>query len=242
MTKSSYPLGHGNDEFLRLKDQMKLLFPEKLLSVIKENDRILDVGCGTADIISQIPASCHYTGIDLKSLVRETYTKLPNVKIKEVNAFEWEQEGEFDVVNFRLILWSVDKPRDLLKKYLYDNNRSSRFYIYEPDDKGLKFCARLSGLEELAHNWQKSVVSAGKNPFIGKEIPSLLSGLRSDFNYEEKVSRREDLATLKVAAKNLSGIFSKYPDSKKLHDKVLEDIEGLVEGDWLEEKYCSIFS
>lgn len=238
MEPMDYPLGHGEDEVFRLKKQMELLFPSEFTTLIDPQERLLDVGCGSGDLISMLPQSVSYVGLDLKNMVRPVYLNLPNVRIIEADAYTWTPPHPFTFINMRLVLWSVKDPGTLLKKYLHP---AVGFFLYEPDDRGLKFSAGLASLEELARHWRAHVMPAGKDPFIGGRLPELLSssGIR-DYTFKEKLFRREgsDLPLLRDAANNLCGIFSKYPGSDALKAECLMAIDGLGSQDWFEEKYC----
>lgn len=234
-----YPLGHDKDEVIRLKKQMVLLFPEEFVSLVRPNENFLDIGCGSGDIISLLPETVSYTGLDLKNIVRPVYLRQSHVKIVENDAFDWDFQPTFTFINFRLVLWSVSSPSALIEKYLVP--KTVRFFIYEPDDLGLKFSPGLASLGELAVNWRSHVVPSGKDPLIGSKLPRLLNESKiSDFMFKEKIHRREgtSLDILKEAATNLCGIFSKYPGSESLKAKVLADIQQAKEYDWFEEKYC----
>ena len=119
-----------------------------------------------------------------------------------------------------------------------------RFFIYEPDDSGLEFSKGLSKIDELAKNWRYSVISAGKNPSIGKILPELLTNAGvENFAFKSRIYSRsgKDLTLLKSAATNLVNIFSKFPGSEELRKKSLVQIENANENDWFNEKYCYAF-
>ncbi|MBK8506196.1 MAG: class I SAM-dependent methyltransferase [Saprospiraceae bacterium] len=71
---------------------------------IKEGDRILDIGCGTAHILKYLPENIEYHGIDMESdyinYCRSHYghrAKFYNEMVGEVYRDEWK--GYFDIIN-----------------------------------------------------------------------------------------------------------------------------------------------
>ena len=66
------------------------------------NNRILDIGCGTADILNYLPLPVEYVGYD----VDQAYTDAARKKFGDrgtfilgnVNGFEWSRKEYFDVV------------------------------------------------------------------------------------------------------------------------------------------------
>ncbi len=240
----TYPLGYDSQEVDRLKKQFQLLYPEELIGLIKNNDHILDVGCGSGDLISILPDSIAYTGVDLKNVVRDVYKSRSNVNVIECDFLNWQSSARFSFINLRLILWSVSNPNDLLKKALSFSQGPLRFFIYEPDDRGLSFSDDLLCIDELASNWRAEIAKSGKNPFIGGDLREMLKANQvDDFEFKERIFLRDgkDPELLKHAARNLVGIFSKYPDSLKLQQKCLEQIEKTDGNSWFKEKYCYAF-
>jgi SAM-dependent methyltransferase len=237
----SYPLGYDSEEVERLKKQFQLLYPQELSGLIKNDDHVLDVGSGSGDLLSILPDSIQYTGIDLKDVVRDIYKSRSNVKVVETDFLNWQTKEHFSFVNLRLILWSVSNPDKVLAKALSLSQNPQRFFIYEPDDRGLEFSTDLSCIGDLARNWREEISKSGKDPFIGGKLCELLiSQDVTKFEFKEKVFMRSgsQLDVLKKAARNLVGIFSKYPNSESLSALCNERIDQAGEASWYQEKYC----
>jgi SAM-dependent methyltransferase len=241
---TTYPLGYDSQEVERLKKQIKLLFPEEFISMIKSDERFLDIGCGSGDIISLLPTTVQYTGIDLKNAVRPVFLSMSNVRIIEGDIQSINLDSNYTFLNFRLVLWSVDFPALILKKTFSSFSHNVQFFIYEPDDSGLQFSPGLSQIDDLARNWRKHVIAKGKNPLIGGDLPKLLSAAGVDnFSFKSKVYLRDghNITLLRETATNLVNIISKYPGSEKLSEESLKQIEVAGDNDWFEEKYCYAF-
>lgn len=236
-----YPLGHDYEEVERLKKQFQLLYPQELSGLVRNSDHILDVGCGSGDLLSILPDVIQYTGVDLKDVVRDIYKLRSNINVIETDFLNWQTKEQFSFLNLRLILWSVSNPEKILAKALGLIQGPQRFFIYEPDDRGLDFSKDLSCIGDLARSWRNEVSKSGKDPFIGGKLRELLVSQKVDgFEFKEKVFFRtgSDLEVLKTAARNLVGIFSKYPNSESLTSLCLEKVNLVDETSWFKEKYC----
>ena len=235
----TYPLGYEIEEINRLKKQFSLLYPSELSQVVKSEDLVLDVGCGAGDLLAFLPKGITYTGIDIKDVVRSSYRELPNINIIESDFLSWNAKQKFTFINLRLVLWSVSDPTIFLKKALGLCVEPLRFFSYEPDDRGLEFSHDLQCLSVLAKNWQTEVLRQGKDPFIGEKLQSLLSSANvTDFDFKESILLRQggdDIQTLKDAANNLIGIFSKYPNSEVLAENCREHVKNVNDKSWFKE-------
>src|SRR6059058_6175604 len=93
-----------------------------LLDIIKQGDRVLDVGCGsgsiTASIVSLVGDTGSVTGIDtsehLIEIARENSSALSNVHFEVADIFQYSLTQQFDVVSAARVLQWVANPKEIL--------------------------------------------------------------------------------------------------------------------------------
>jgi SAM-dependent methyltransferase len=235
---------HGPDEIKHLKKQMDMNFPNEFKDVVQPRDHMLDVGCGSGDLILMLPENVYYTGVDLKNTINPIYLTNPKVKVIESDFIGWESAEKFNFINLRSVLWTTNEPEALLRKAFSHGSPEFKFFIMEPDDTGIGFSNGLNKLGKLAENWRKHVTAQGKNPLIGSKLSKMLKSMEiPNFKVKEKILRRtgDNKPYLTEAAENLVEIYSKYPDSDALKEECLKQIKEICSRDWLEEKYVYAF-
>jgi SAM-dependent methyltransferase len=102
---------------------------------IKENDAILDVGCGKGFVIERLLSKTkNITGIDYdKKSIKEAQMKLVNVNFICADVFDYLQNAEdirFDVIVLSHVLEHIDSPNEFIKRI---SRRAKHFYIEVPD-------------------------------------------------------------------------------------------------------------
>jgi len=95
----------------------------KLLA-IKPRDRVLDIGCGPADILEYLPPDVEYHGFDINeeyiSAARNRYGTSGNFTVQSVTIDGAERLGQFDVVIAVGVLHHLtDSEADALFKVAY---------------------------------------------------------------------------------------------------------------------------
>lgn len=97
---------------------------QNLLSVVKQGDHVLDVGCGsgsiTANIASLVGNTGSVTGIDtsahLIKLAKENYSSVSNVHFEVEDILHYSSAQKFDVVSAARVLQWVANPKEILIK------------------------------------------------------------------------------------------------------------------------------
>lgn len=106
------------DQTVRLKAIMKTLFAASLLP--KKGMRVLDVGCGTGDLLQcLVDSEAEFVGIDLSSKVIEHAAKRfagrPNIRLEVASVEQIEGRGPFDLVTCVTVLQHVTDETDFRK-------------------------------------------------------------------------------------------------------------------------------
>ncbi len=167
-----YPLDKDPEESERLNSQFNLLEGEWLTLLFKESSgSVLDVGCGTGHLHTKIPPTWKYIGIDSTDRFEN---KSPNQEFIHKDILDFTTDLRFDVIICRLVLWSLPKRELVLKKLHELAHSNTIIHCYEPDDSKLEFNADLKAMNDLALNWQQTVIPQGSNPFIGNSLEHLL--------------------------------------------------------------------
>ena len=112
----THGLGHESlfypDEALhiaKLAHMSRVLYNE-----VKTGESVLDVGCGTGDLIPFLPP-CHYRGIDLVSeFVAEAARRYPDLTFENMNLLNIDEQ--YDWVLLAGMMGSVPEPEILLQK------------------------------------------------------------------------------------------------------------------------------
>jgi ubiquinone/menaquinone biosynthesis C-methylase UbiE len=148
---------------------------------ISPDSRVLEVGCGTGAVLSQLPGS-HQYGLDINT-DHLNIAKITNLKIIQANALNIPfPDNYFDIVYLHYFLLWVNDPMEILNEiYRVTKNKGNLIAIAEPDYSGrIDFPNSLNKLGELQ---TRSLISQGADPFIGKKLPFLFSHL--DVTIEE---------------------------------------------------------
>jgi len=94
----------------------------------KENEMILDLGCGTGDLSKQIlDFGAHVKGIDeSKEMISEAKSKYPDIDFELADALNMPFSNQFDAVFSNAVLHWITSPERLLERVyesLKDNGR-----------------------------------------------------------------------------------------------------------------------
>lgn len=95
--------------------------------LVSPKQRILEIGCGQGDLISQLSPS-HGVGIDFSSeMIERAKQKNPNLEYHQLDAHDLSSlEGQFDVIIFSDTindLWDVQRALEQIKKFCKSNTR-----------------------------------------------------------------------------------------------------------------------
>lgn len=141
---------------------------------LKNMQRVLEVGCGTGAILSELPnlSSCHGLDIDPEALT-QCRAHVPNASLLRGNALRLPyQDNSFDVVYSHFLLLWVGDPLQALKE-MKRITRSGGYVIAfaEPD-----YLSRVDQPDELTPlgKWQtESLKRQGADPSIGARLADL---------------------------------------------------------------------
>ncbi|RHW39803.1 SAM-dependent methyltransferase [Lysinibacillus yapensis] len=108
----------------------------ELLS-LQENEKILDVGCGTGDLANQLKDSgAVVTGIDQSAnMIEQAISKYPAIKFEVKDATELDYAEEFDAVFSNATLHWVKPPEKALQ-CIYKSLKSGGRFVAEFGGKG----------------------------------------------------------------------------------------------------------
>lgn len=130
-----------------------------------ENQSVLDVGCGTGDMVKYLPKNCKYLGIDIyRPALKIAKVQFPNHVFKFGNILTFKSKP-FDYVlcsgalsinlngeNYNFLekaltkMWSLCKRGvsfNVLTNERFRNSRKSHLYLYNADKVG-KICKKFS--------------------------------------------------------------------------------------------------
>jgi SAM-dependent methyltransferase len=136
--------------------------------------RILEVGCGTGAILSELPKHVSLHGLDINSTaLTQCQVHVPHASLVRGNALELPYSNEiFDIVYCHfLLLWVTDPLQALLEMKRVTKSGAHVIAFAEPD-----YTARLDQPPELAPlgKWQtESLKRQGADPGLGARLADL---------------------------------------------------------------------
>lgn len=143
---------------------------------IQDAHRVVEVGCGTGAILSELPGLLSVHGLDLnRAALEECRLHTPNASLLQGNALRLPYLNKsFDIVYCHfLLLWVRDPLQAIrdMKRVTRDGGHVIAFA--EPN-----YFARVDGPQELVPlgRWQtESLIQQGANPGIGARLAELFS-------------------------------------------------------------------
>ena len=136
--KSYYAVAHGDiDQILQKSAHAKKL-DRYIKENVKENGRILEIGCGLAAFANLVPDDVFYTGIDTSryaiSEVEKTFIDKKNVTLLVGEAEQLPlEDGSFDLVIMRNVLQMLSKPKESLLEIARVLKKGGRVFIIAPN-------------------------------------------------------------------------------------------------------------
>lgn len=139
-----------------------------------ESDRVLEVGCGTGAILSEIPAEVSLHGLDIdRGALAQCHIHAPSVLLVQGNALQLPYPNKlFDIVYCHfLLLWVKDPLQALLEMKRVAKTGAHIIAFAEPD-----YTARVDEPIELVPlgRWQtESLARQGADPALGARLANL---------------------------------------------------------------------
>lgn len=244
---NGYVLKYDEEEIARLKYQAETHYDTRLDNVLRNANRILDLGCGPgtlADRIFTLNPTCHYLGLDADEKAIAS-AEAPNgrFEFRETDISKVplnDVANDFDLVICRLVLWALPKVDFKMIRGLASHLvPGGILYAFEPDDQNLTFAPEKPALDKISYDWEQAVIAKGQNPYIGRQLFSLFveAGLSNvdakPLTFTETGANPSEYRKL---MKNLKSIYSSLdPD-----DPVLAEFDRVAPRDLVVEHHFSV--
>lgn len=154
-----------------------------LRSILEPGMKILDVGCGTgalsSDMATAVGPAGHVLGIDNTEKFiasgRETYSEINNLQLEHVDLFKFNTDQKFDLItSARTLQWLSDPVRALLKmKYLLKEN--GRISILDYNHEAIEWVPDPPvSMRKFYNGFLKWRADAGMHNRMADELPQML--------------------------------------------------------------------
>src|SRR5215468_3151914 len=182
--QSFYALGHSEQELQRLSRQGEAIgpFTRHLFEEagIKQGMRVLDVGCGSGDVVflaaNLVGHDGEVVGVDRErkavdwASARAHSQGMTNVKFVEGDPAEIEFDQQFDAIVGRLVLMYYPDPVDAIRK-LIRNVRPGGLIVFQEVDLANARSVPVAPVYERCLTWIKQALSAsGARINLGSEL------------------------------------------------------------------------
>ncbi len=141
---------------------------------VEESQRVLEVGCGTGAILSELPNLPDLYGLDInRAALDECRSHVPNASLIEGNALQLPYSNEsFDIVYCHFLLLWVHDPLQAVMEMKRVTRRGKYVIAFaEPD-----YLQRIDQPEELIPlgKWQtEALIQQGADPGLGARLAEL---------------------------------------------------------------------
>jgi SAM-dependent methyltransferase len=184
---ATYSLGSSDPEIARLEAQAEFLRePTRVLlaaSGIGPGMRVLDLGTGLGHVAAAVAdivgPDGEVVGLDIDARMldaaRTRTERLSNVRFVEGDVARWREDGSFDAVVGRLILFHVPDPAGVLRHHQEAVRPGGRVVMLDYDIGGLRaepsdpLTVRMAALIMAAFR------AAGADPTIGSRLKHILA-------------------------------------------------------------------
>lgn len=158
-----------------------------------ENAHVLDIGCGMGNVLCQIAAEnpdSSFLGIEISD---QQYQKalnnaegLENVDLINQDALSVDlPENHFDIIYCRYFLEHVFDPAQIVEKMYHALKPSGRIVLQENDLHNVLYFPEIPKHKEVKKAFCDLQIELGGNPYMGREIYSLVSPFQfKDIRFE----------------------------------------------------------
>jgi SAM-dependent methyltransferase len=178
MEQINYPLGHTQQELIRLDKQAKLLHDPRLDQLAANAKSCLEIGCGSGSnlpLLLQANPDLHYTGIDISPHAINTasarYNGLKQASFHYMDAAMIDINDKFDLIFTKLVLWATGEK---LTRILREVNRllssDGLLYTLEPCNHLIQLHPPKPNAQAWMQHWDNTMRMNGFNPHIGSSI------------------------------------------------------------------------
>ncbi|MBC1241048.1 methyltransferase domain-containing protein [Nostoc sp. 2RC] len=235
----------GKDRLKILADVVQQSTYNLLKNVgISEGMQSLDVGCGGGDVTIEIAkligASGKVLGIDMDSsiiqLVQEEFKQFTNIEFRVLNAFDIQEQSQYDLAYSRFLLAHLTNP-GLVTTKMYHALKPGGVAIVEETDFSGYYCYPESQAFTRYLELHRQVIDRrGGNVDLGAKVPKIMrdSGFKNVrvnlvqpifTKLSEKIIPQITLLNIKEA------IVSEKLASLKEVDSLLTELSQLVESE-----------
>ncbi len=224
VSRSDYVHGTDPIEQRRLSALNDLLNARSLdLLAIKAGARVLDLGCGLAQLTRAMARAAGRRGKVIGIERSEDQLAEANrqadaagergiIELRQggapelpLNEDEW---GTFDVVHARFLLEHVPDPASVVRAMVRAARPGGRIVLEDDDHDLLRLWPEAPEVETVWRAYIRAYEVSGRDPFIGRRMVALLHGAgaapaRNHWNFFGSCSGRPDFAAL---CTNLAGI------------------------------------
>ena len=145
--------------------------------------RVLDVGCGPLGVLDMLSARVggagQVIGLDheprMLAYAEQTISELTNVELVLGDATRSGfPEGSFDGVHERLVLINHPSPQDIVREMVRVTRPGGWVAVQEVDSYSWMCEPGHPAWDELLETFLRGWSTNGKDPFIGRRLPTLL--------------------------------------------------------------------
>jgi ubiquinone/menaquinone biosynthesis C-methylase UbiE len=192
LVNEGFPYLHGThpDEQERLSGLNRLLNEESLRAlVLREGDRVLDVGCGLGQLTRAMARAVgtrgRVVGVDASAdqlaeageqAAREGETDL--VDLRRGDAVDLpltdDERGRFDVAHTRFLLEHVPDPLAVVRSMVRAVRPGGRVVLQDDDHDTLRLWPESPGFDALWRAYIAAFERMGMDPYVGRHLIALL--------------------------------------------------------------------
>lgn len=149
---------------------------------ISEGMRCLDVGCGGGDITREIArlvgSKGQVIGVDMDSSIihlaqKEFCQGFPNIEFRVLNAFDIDEESEYDLTYSRFLLAHLRNPELVTLKMYHALKPGGVAIVEETDFSGYYCYPKSQAFEKYLTLHRKVISQRGGDVDLGSKVPEI---------------------------------------------------------------------